>query len=300
MKVLITGAAGFVARHMIPDFLQRGWDITAVDRNEKPEAFKAVKIDYIQADTAKPGQWQEAVKKADAVVNLAGKNIFSRWTEKYKQLVYDSRIQTTNNLVDAMAGGRPGVLCSTSAVGYYGDKGDRRVDETAPAGDDFLARLSIDWENAALGAEQKGVRVVLPRFALVMAKDGGALAAMLPSFRFFAGGPMSDGTHWMPWIHMDDLVGAMAFVIENSHISGPVNFTAPNPVRNREFAKTLGRVLSRPAVLRVPGFVLKAAMGELGKLMVNSQRVVPARLSEAGFEFQYPELEAALAAALRT
>lgn len=300
MNVLITGAAGFVARHMIRDFLQRGWTITAVDRNEPPESFKNDNIHYIQADTSKPGSWQDAVAKADAVVNLAGKNIFSRWTEKYKQLVYDSRIQTTTNLVEAMDEGRPGVLCSTSAVGYYGDKGDRPADETAPAGDDFLARLSIDWENAALAAQQKGVRVVLPRFALVMAKDGGALAAMLPSFKFFAGGPMADGTHWMPWIHMEDLVGAMAFVIENSDISGPVNFTAPNPVRNREFAKTLGRVLRRPAMLRVPGFVLKMAMGELGKLMLNSQRAVPARLLDAGFEFQYPELEGALAAALRT
>ncbi|MFO7860710.1 MAG: TIGR01777 family oxidoreductase [Desulfosalsimonas sp.] len=300
MNVLITGAAGFVARHMIRDFVQRGWTITAVDRNEPPEWLKDDNIHYIRADTSKPGSWQDAVAKADAVVNMAGKNIFSRWTKKYKQLVYDSRIQTTNNLVDAMAEGRPGVLCSTSAVGYYGDKGDHPVDESASPGDDFLARLSIDWEKAALAAQEKGVRVVLPRFALVMAKDGGALAAMLPSFRFFVGGPMSDGTHWMPWIHMDDLVGATAFVIENPDMSGPVNFAAPNPVRNREFAKTLGRVLSRPAVLRVPGFVLKMAMGELGKLMLNSQRAVPARLLEAGFEFQYPELEGALAAVLRT
>jgi uncharacterized protein (TIGR01777 family) len=294
MNVLITGAAGFVGWHMIQGFLQNGWQITAVDRNPRPGHPEYENIGYIQADTAKPGPWQEAVAGADSVVNLAGKNIFSRWTKKYKQAVYDSRIQTTANIVEAMNAGHPAVLCSTSAVGYYGHKGDAVVDENAPPGDDFLARLSIDWENTALLAANREARVVLPRFALVMAKGGGALGAMLPSFQFFAGGPMGDGSHWMPWIHMQDLVAAMVFVIQNPEISGPVNFASPNPVRNREFAKTLGRVLNRPAVLRVPGFVLKLALGELGKMMLNSQRVVPGRLLSAGFEFAYPDLESAL------
>lgn len=295
MKVLITGAAGFVARHMIPFFINAGHEVICVDRNQAPKYLEAEKIRYIRADTAEPGDWQNAVAEADAVINLAGKNIFSRWTEKYKQALYDSRIKTTRKVVDAIDESSPPVLCSTSAVGYYGDQGDTVVDEDSPAGDDFLARLSIDWENTALEAEKKGARVVLPRFALVMAKDGGALATMLPSFRFFLGGPQGSGQHWMPWIHVKDLVRAMEFVIENRGISGPVNFAAPNPVRNADFAKTLAKVLNRPSVFRVPGFALKAALGELGGMMLNSQRAVPARLIEAGFRFEYPDIETALA-----
>lgn len=295
MKVLVTGAAGFVAGHLIPFFIMSGYEVIGVDRNEAPQRLASEGFRYIRADTSEPGQWQEAVADADAVVNLAGKNIFSRWTEKYKQLLYDSRIRTTANIVEALSPARPAVLCSTSAVGYYGDRGDTVVDESFSAGDDFLARLSVDWEKTALSAKEKGARVVLPRFALVMAKDGGALASMLPSFKFFLGGPMGDGSHWMPWIHVQDLARAMRFVIETPDMEGPVNFAAPNPVRNREFAKTLARVLKRPAVFRVPKIVLRAALGELEGMMLNSQRVVPARLLAAGFEFAYPGLEAALA-----
>lgn len=294
MKVLITGAAGFVARHMIPFFIEAGQEVICVDRNEAPKHLEAEKIRYIKADTSSPGQWQKAVAEADAVVNLAGKNIFSRWTEKYKQALYDSRIKTTRNIVDALDESSPPVLCSTSAVGYYGDQGDAVVDEDSPPGDDFLARLSIDWENTALLAEKKGARVVLPRFALVMAKDGGTLATMLPSFKLFLGGPQGSGLHWMPWIHVKDLVRAMEFVIENRDVSGPVNFAAPNPVRNVDFVKTLAKVLNRPSVFKVPGFALKAALGELGELMLNSQRAVPARLTHAGFKFEYPDIESAL------
>lgn len=296
MDILITGAAGFVGRHMVGFFIQNGRRVTAVDRNPRPRGFESDSITYIQADTSVPGKWQEAVADADAVVNLAGKNIFSRWTKKYKQTLYDSRIKTTANLVEAMGDSKPPVFCSTSAVGYYGDKGDTVVDENSPAGDDFLAQLSMEWEKTALLAQDKGVRVVLPRFSLVMAKDGGALAAMLPSFRLFLGGPMGDGSHWMPWIHMQDLIRAMDFVIDQSDISGPINFAAPNPVRNREFAKTLGHTLKRPAFIRMPRFVLNLALGELGKMMFNSQRAVPEKLEQAGFTFNYPDLESAFAA----
>jgi hypothetical protein len=296
MDILITGAAGFVGRSMVTFFVQKGRSVIAVDRNPMPEEFKSERITYIQADTSAEGKWQDKVSQADAVVNLAGKNIFSRWTEKYKHVLYDSRIKTTSNLVDAMEGSRAAVFCSTSAVGYYGDKGDEIVDESTPAGDDFLAKLSIDWEKTALAAQDKSVRVVLPRFSLIMAKHGGALAAMLPSFKFFAGGPMGDASHWMPWIHMHDLLRAMDFVIENPEISGPVNFAAPNPVQNREFAKALGRALKRPAVFRVPKFALVLALGELGKMMLNSQRAVPGKLEQAGFTFTYPDIESAFSA----
>lgn len=295
MKVLITGAAGFVARHMVPFFIEQGHELICVDRNEAPLYLKDETISFIRADTSQPGDWQKAVADADAAVNLAGKNIFSRWSEEYKKTLYDSRIQTTRNLVEAIDESDPPVLCSTSAVGYYGNKGDLLVDENAEPGDDFLARLSIDWENTALGAEKKGARVVLTRFALVMAKDGGALATMLPAFKYFVGGPMGDGTHWMPWIHVYDLVRAMDFVIANKDISGPVNFAAPNPVQNAGFSKILAKTLNRPSVLRVPKFALKTAMGEFGESMLNSQRVIPARLTEAGFEFLHPDLESALA-----
>lgn len=292
MHVLITGGTGLVGRHLTDRFLDQGHRVTLTASRAATESSGSCRI--LQADTAQPGDWQQVAAEADLIVNLAGRNIFHRWSEAYKQQMVASRIRTTQNLVDALSGGRPAVLISTSAVGYYGDGGDAPLSESAPGGDDFLARLSADWESAALGAVAKGARVVLARFGIVLEASGGALAKMLPAFRMFAGGPLGSGRQWFSWIHMADLLAAIEFLAGRDDLSGPFNLCSPHPVRNRDLARTLGSALGRPAFMPVPALALRLLMGEMAGVLLAGQRVLPDRLSAAGFQFQYPHLERAL------
>ncbi len=294
MKYLITGGTGFVGRHLSNFLLKRGHEVIAVGLRATPEIAQQETFRYISADTSQPGDWQDAVNEADAVYNLAGKTIFKRWTESYKQLIYDSRILTTRNIVDALPKNKQITLCSTSAVGYYGNRNDETLTEDSTGGDDFLARVGFDWEGEAFKAEEKGIRVVMARFGIVLGKDGGAMAKMMPAFKSFTGGPLGSGMQWFPWIHMADILSALMFIVENRDIKGPVNFTAPNPIRNRELAKTLGKVLKRPAFLSVPGFMIRLAMGEFGNTLLASQRAVPEKLLKHGFTFRFAELEDAI------
>ena len=298
MHVLVTGSSGFVGNHMVPFLLENGYQVTGVDRAPAKNPITGDGFRFIEADTTQTSDWQDAVNEADAVINLAGVSIFRRWTEKTKKLIYDSRILTTRNVVAAIPEDRETVLCSTSAVGFYGARGDEAIDESASAGDDFLARISIDWEGEAIKAEKKATRVVLDRFGIILGKAGGALGTMLPAFRLGLGGPLGNGNQWFPWVHIADLIRAHRFVLEQPDISGPVNFTAPNPVRNRDLAKSLGKALNRPAFFKVPGFVLRLAAGEFGEVLLNGQRVYPAMLLDKGFEFTYPTIEQALRDAL--
>ncbi|MBS3758740.1 MAG: TIGR01777 family oxidoreductase [Desulfobacterales bacterium] len=300
MAILVTGSSGFVGAHLVPALLENGYQVMGVDRLPPKQPIQDSAFRFIEADTSQPGSWQEAIEEADAVVNLAGVNIFRRWSKQAKALIYNSRITTTRNLVEALPEGKGVVFCSTSAVGYYGYRGDETVDESGAAGSDFLAKIAVDWEGEALKAEKKGARVVLDRFGVILGKNGGALASMLPAYRMFVGGPLGNGKQWFPWVHMDDLVSAHLFVLENPQISGPVNFSAPNPVRNREFSATLARVLNRPAFFKMPAFLLRLVAGEFGDMLLNGQRVYPKKLVEQGFEFKYPELEAAVRAVVDT
>ncbi len=294
MKILITGAGGFVGTRMVDYFAGEGHDVVGVDRNRPFVTTDPCQFTHIQADTTREGEWQEAVGSSDVVINLAGKNIFGRWSEKTKQEILESRVQTTKNVVNALSGENKSVLLSTSAVGFYGDRGEDLLDENEGSGDDFLARVCIEWEKEANKAAEKGVRVANMRFGLIMGKTGGALKMMLPAFKAFVGGPLGTGKQFMPWIHINDLIAAHDFVLSNGEVSGPVNCCAPNPVRNEVFAKTLGRVLGRPAVFKVPKIALGLAMGELGEMMLASQRAMPEKLLAHGFAFSYPELEQAL------
>ena len=298
MHVLVTGCTGFVGARLIPCLLERDYRVTGIARRRPDQMAAYSGFRFIAADGTQPGDWQDAVQEADAVINLAGLSIFRRWREKTKKQIYDSRIQTTRNLVEALPEKKPVVFCSTSAVGFYGPRGDEVIDESASPGDDFLARLAVDWEAEARGAEKKGARVVLGRFGIVLDKHGGALGSMLPAFRMFVGGPLGSGRQWFPWIHLDDLAAAHLFVLENPEAAGPFNFTAPKPVRNRELARSIGRVLGRPSFFKVPGFVLRAAAGEFGEVLLHGQQALPRRLMDMGFEFKYPELEDALRASL--
>jgi uncharacterized protein (TIGR01777 family) len=255
-------------------------------------------VTVVSGDPTRPGPWQAAVSGCDAVVNLAGAPIVDpphRWTDDRKRLIRMSRLDTTRGVVDAMRGAAapPRVLVSASAVGYYGSRGDRELDETSPPGDDFLARLCIAWEEAARGAQGRA-RVTLLRTGIVLGPDGGALHPMLTPFRLGLGGPWGAGTQWWSWIHADDVVGLVLLALDRD-LAGAVNATAPAPVTVNEFAHTRGTVLGRPSFARVPEFALRIALGEAAEALLASQRVVPRRALDVGYRFLHPALRAALA-----
>jgi uncharacterized protein (TIGR01777 family) len=294
MNIFITGGLGFVGRRLSNMFLQNGHRVTATGRTENPDLIDHPAFGYIAADTTRGGDWQTKLSDQQLVVNLAGKSIFTLWTAKTKRQIYDSRILTTRNLVRALPPDGKTTLCSASAVGYYGDRGEDILTEDEPPGDDFLAKVGRDWESEALKAEANGSRVVLMRFGIVLDREGGAMAKMIPAFRMFVGGPLGDGSQWFPWIHRDDLVEACRFAVDNEDVRGPLNFCAPEPVRNKELARTLGKKLSRPAVMPAPAFMIKTLLGEFGQVLLCSQRAKPEKLVRNGFNFHYPDLDAAL------
>ncbi len=294
MHVLITGGTGFIGRELAASLLADGHAVTVLTReitssgNRVPNGARAIR-DLARADAV------------DAVVNLAGANLGgTRWNPVTKMGFRTSRIDTTRRLVDWMSrlGTRPKVLVSGSAIGWYGPQGDEVLTESAPAGGDFSATLCRDWEAEALKAAALGVRVCAVRTGIVLGPSGpaggGALAQMLPAFRLGGGGPMGSGRQWMSWVHRADLVALIRFLIERETASGPFNGTAPEPVINAEFAKTLGRVLKRPALLPMPGFALKLIVGEMAEILLSGQRVVPQAALDQGFRFRFPTLEAAL------
>ena len=294
MKVLVTGGLGFVGRYICRSFLEQGAEVTAVGRNPSPNLIPHPQFEYTDADTTLEGDWQAAVGQADVIVNLTGQTIFKRWTEEYKQQIYDSRVLTTRNIVKAVPEGSGAVLCSTSAVGFYGDGGETVLTEASSRGSGFLADIAVDWEAEALAAEKKGVRVNLMRFGVVLGRGGGALVKMIPAFKLFAGGPIGSGSQWMPWIHIEDLVSAVHFLVDHRETRGIYNFCAPHPVRNHELAGTLAKTLKRPSAIPVPAFLLRTVLGDLSETFLDSQRVVPERLTAAGFAFEYPRLAQAL------
>jgi uncharacterized protein (TIGR01777 family) len=296
MKVFITGGTGFVGSNLTRHLVDKGHEVTILARKEPAKRPFGPQVRYIAADATRPGTWQDAVAEHDVLVNLAGVSIFKRWDDSYKKLLRDSRILTTRNLVQAIPASSADnmLLISTSAVGYYGMTQDEVHAEDSRPGSDFLAMLARDWEAEALQAQTGGTRVVITRFGVVLGNDAGALAQMALLFRFFVGGPVGNGRQWVSWIHIEDLCRAMLFVMENPAIRGPVNFTAPEPVRNRELSKAIGKALHRPSFMPAPGFMIKLVMGEFGSVILEGQRVVPTVLQHSGFSFVYPEIEGAV------
>jgi uncharacterized protein (TIGR01777 family) len=296
MKILITGGSGFVGSNLAEFLLNGGHQVTAIGRAEPQPRFDSENYRFVAADTTCEGPWQKELADTDAVVNLAGATIFKRWTKSYKKQIYESRVLTTRNVVEALPSSTNLTLCSASGAGYYGSRKDDVLKDDERAGSDFLAGVSIDWEKEAMRARAKGARVAIMRFGVILGKNGGAMSKLIPAFKMFVGGPLGDGQQWFPWLHLDDLMAAILFLLEHQEVSGPLNFCAPNPVRNRELAQTLGKVLSRPAFMPAPAFMIRLAMGEFGDVFLGSQRTVPDKLLTYGFSFQYPEIKGAIEA----
>jgi uncharacterized protein len=296
MRVTVTGASGNIGRTLVDELVRRGDEVTALSRNPAAAGLDVETLGWPDPKRERPPAG--AFHGRDAVVHLLGENLAQRWSAEAKREIRDSRVLATRNLVAALAtlpeGERPGTLVSQSAVGYYGPRGSERIDEDQPGGSDFLAGVVRDWEAEARKAP--GMRVVLTRTGVVLAPGGGALEKMLPFFKLGIGGPVAGGAQYVPWVHIDDVVGAMAFCLAEQ-CTGPVNVTAPEPVTNKEFSRTLGRVLRRPAIAPVPGLAVKVLYGEMAMVVTTGQRVVPGRLMELGYEFRRPDLEQALASA---
>jgi uncharacterized protein len=296
MKILITGGTGFVGTRLTARLVREGHRVTVLSRSGKGPEKAAAGIHYLHGDPTRSGPWQDALAEQDAVINLAGASIFSKWTDEHKRAIRESRVSTTRNIVERIPVPleKKFLLFSTSAVGYYGFSGDEVLSEDAPPGDDFLARIAVEWEREAFKAEEKGSRVVITRFGIVLGEKGGALSQMIPLFRKYIGGPIGSGRQWFSWIHIEDLAEAFVFLLNRPEISGPVNLCSPDPVRNRNLAEALGRALHRPSFLPAPAFMVKLVLGEFGSVILEGQRVIPRKLLDARFVFKYPDIDQAL------
>lgn len=300
MKLLVTGASGFIGTALCQQLLERGHTLTLLTRHKPPEADTGVKR-WLHWTPGTLRDWDTELDGADGVINLAGEPIADKkWTATQRRRIEKSRVDATHVLVQgcAKAKQKPKFLINASAVGYYGPHGDELVTEETPPGKDFLSLLCRNWEEEALRAERFGMRVVRLRTGIVLGPGGGALEKMVPPFKWFSGGPLGSGKQWMSWIHLADHVRLILHIIDNHQAAGPINATAPNPVRNKEFSRALGKVLHRPSWMPVPGFVLRIGLGEMAEMLLTGQRVVPAAAQKLGFEFHYPNLLEALKACM--
>lgn len=313
MKILMTGATGLVGTALTKSLVADGHSVVRLSRpgaQEKRSGPSAGVTDVAwNAQAAAPGLADDPsrsqVEGADGVINLAGASVAGgRWTEKRKAVLRSSRIESTRGLI-AMIGGlsaAPKVMVSASAMGIYGSRGDEMLTEESAPGEDFLSRLAVDWESEASKAKSLGTRVVFARFGVILAKHGGGLPAMMKPFQFFVGGRMGSGKQWISWVTLQDVVGILRMALENGAVSCAINVVSPQPMRNAEFAKELGRAMHRPAVVPAPAFALRLALGtEMANgMLLGSQRVEPQRLKELGYRFQHRDLPSALAAVLAT
>ncbi|KAH7692688.1 Epimerase family protein SDR39U1 protein [Dioscorea alata] len=299
MVVSITGATGFIGRRLVQKLLSDNHGVHVLTRSRRNAQLIFPVESFPEVTIAEEQQWGNSIQVSDAVVNLAGMPISTRWSPEIKKEIKQSRINVTAKVVHLInqmnADVRPSVLVSATAIGYYGTSENKVFDEASPSGHDYLSEVCREWEGRALEVD-KDVRLVLIRIGVVLGKDGGALAKMIPLFMMFAGGPLGTGNQWFSWIHLDDLVNLICEALTNPSYKGVINGTAPNPVRLSEMCKELGNVMGRPSWLPVPDFALKAVLGEGATLVLDGQKVIPAKAKELGFSFKYPSIRNALKA----
>ncbi len=297
-EIVFTGATGLIGRKLFYTLRNKGYSVKVFTRN--PEQAKQVitgAAKYVYWDYNNPESWQKEINGVYGIIHMAGANLFAkRWTNEYKKVIRESRITSTKNIVSAIdiSTHKPKVFVCASAVGYYGDNGDRLLDENTSSGNDYLAQVCRDWEIEALKAKEFNVRVASMRTGIVLSQEDGAFPLMKKAFNFFVGGPLGSGTQYFPWIHIDDVVNAYLFAIEKDSLNGGININAPESVTMNEFAKKLGEKMHRPSVFRVPGFVLNLVLGEFGKSIIASQRAAANKLLENGFKFEFEHLTDAL------
>jgi uncharacterized protein len=296
MRVLVTGASGFIGSALCEALLARGDEVVGLTRDPAKASGANPKVAWHPWEPTLERPPAEAFEGVDGVVNLLGEKINQRWTEDSKRRIMESRRTGTHNLTQALAGleRKPRVLVNQSAIGFYGDRGEAPVDESSDPGEGFDSEVVREWEKAARGVERSGVRLVVIRTGHVLDPDGGLLKELLTPFKLGVGGPIAGGDQYMSWIHIDDEIGILLWALDNEKVSGVVNSTAPNPATNKELSKALGRALSRPAIMPVPGFVLDLKFGgEFGKVLRGGQRVMPQQALDLGYEFRYPDLDEA-------
>ncbi len=297
MKIFITGGTGFIGSSVSNRLAYLGHEVTILTRDARKRRKFPDTISFIEGNPAERGNWTKYVKENEVIINLAGASIFRRWNKRNKRIIWDSRIESTKNIVGSLSErkGEGTLLLNASAVGYYGFHGDKVIDEDSKPDNDFLFSVAEEWEKQALFAEKYGIRVVLCRFGIVLGRHGGALSKMLPAFKLNFGSPLGDGSQWFSWIHEKDLFNIILYLIDRKDISGPVNFTSPYPVTNKEFTISLAKTLKRLIFLPpAPAFMLRLILGEMGSVILGSQKVVPKKLLDKGFDFHFPELNSAL------
>jgi len=298
MKIVITGATGFIGSLLVDRLWNQFHSLVLLSRRP-PTEIGVTKKDWFSWTPGAGGEWEKAVDGADGIINLAGEPIAGkRWSDAQKQKLRSSRIDSTRSLVSAIAKAqnKPKFLLNASAVGYYGPHGDETITESTPPGSDFLARLCADWEAEAKKAEAHGIRVAIVRTGIVLARGQGALKKMVPPFKMYLGGPLGSGNQWMPWIHIEDEIGLLVFLMENENARGAFNATAPNPVTMEEFARALGQALNRPSWVSVPPSVLALMVGEMADVLLAGQRAVPEAALKLGYVFKNPTIVGALEA----
>lgn len=296
MRVIITGGTGLIGRALAKSFSHDGHEVILLTRNPRPDAELPTGVQQVKWDAATATGWGHLADGAGAIINLAGENLADgRWDEESKKRIYTSRINAGKAVVEAVrnAKTKPNMLIQSSAVGYYGGRNDEVLTEASSPGADFLAQLCFDWEASTAAVESMGVRRAILRTGLVLSNEGGAWPKIVLPFKLFAGGPIGSGKQYWPWIHIDDVVGIIRFLIDNESANGVFNMTAPTPLANKEFGNKLGSVMGRPAYFPVPSFGLKILFGEMSMILLEGQRAIPKRLQEMGYTFKYPTAEAA-------
>ncbi|KAL9690438.1 hypothetical protein QQ045_010836 [Rhodiola kirilowii] len=302
LTVSVTGATGFIGQHLVKKLQADDHQVRVLTRTRSKALVIFPAKEYPGVIVAEEKEWKDCIQASNAVVNLAGLPISTRWSSEIKKEIKQSRLRVTSKVVDLINSSpeavRPSVLVSATAVGYYGTSETQVFDERSPSGNDYLAEVCREWEGEALKVN-KDVRLALIRIGVVLGKEGGALAKMIPLFMMFAGGPLGSGEQWFSWIHVDDIVNLIYEAIRNPSYEGVINGTAPNPVRLGEMCDHLGKVMGRPSWLPVPDFALKAVLGEGASVVLEGQKVIPARAKELGFKFKYPHVREALMSILK-